>query len=97
VRVPPVLGVTTRSTVGAAPGARSPKSQVTVPFDCEQLPVDGVAETNVLPVGTGIVRREPYAVAAPVFVTVKWYVALPEPSSSTDGLAVAVAARFVCW
>jgi hypothetical protein len=76
VIVPGVLGaVTTISTVAVAPLGKMPKLHVTVLVP-EQLPVLGVAESNVTPAGRTSVRVTPLVVAGmagvPLFVTVKW-------------------------
>jgi len=77
VRVPDALAetVTTISTVAVAPLGKMPRSHTTVLVP-EQVPVLGVAETNVTPAGNASVRVTPLVVAgmagAPLFVTVKW-------------------------
>ena len=42
-----------------------PSAQVTVPLDWEQLPCDGVAESNVTPAGRLSVTCTPVASAGP--------------------------------
>jgi fluoride ion exporter CrcB/FEX len=76
VIVPGVLGaVTTISTVAVAPLGKMPRLHVTV-LVAEQVPLLGVAETNVTPAGRTSVRVTPLVVAGmagvPLFVTVKW-------------------------
>ncbi len=45
-------GVTLIETVALAPLSIVPREHVTVPDACEQLPWDGVAESNVTPAGS---------------------------------------------
>jgi hypothetical protein len=76
VIVPVALGaVTTISTVAVAPLGKMPSLHTTVLVP-EQVPVLGVAETNVTPAGSTSVRVTPLVVAGmagiPLFVTVKW-------------------------
>ena len=76
VSVPEALGaVTTISTVAVTPLGKMPRLHTTVLVP-EQVPVLGVAETNVTPAGKTSVRVTPLVVAGmagvPLFVTVKW-------------------------
>ena len=77
VSVPDALDatVTTISTVAVAPLGKMPRLHTTVLVP-EQVPVLGVAETNVTPAGNASVRVTPLVVAGiagvPLFVTVKW-------------------------
>jgi hypothetical protein len=67
--------VTTILTVALAPLGRIPRSHLTVLVP-EQLPMLGVAETNVTPDGKRSVTDTPLVVAGPVevplFVTTRW-------------------------
>ena len=76
VSVPEALGaVTTISTVAVTPLGKMPSLHTTVLVP-EQVPLLGVAETNVTPAGKTSVSVTPLVVAGmvgiPLFVTVKW-------------------------
>ena len=76
VIVPDTLGaVTTISTVAVAPLGKMPSLHTTMLVP-EQVPLLGVAETNVTPAGRTSLRVTPLVVAGmagvPLFVTVKW-------------------------
>ena len=53
------------STVALAPLASVPSAQVTVPLDSEQVPCEGVAESNVTPAGSVSVTVTPVALEGP--------------------------------
>ena len=56
-------------TVAEPPGASVPREHVTVAVP-EQDPVDGTADTRVVPAGTGSVTVTPSAASEPLFVAV---------------------------
>ena len=53
------------STVALAASASVPSAQVTVPLDSEQVPCEGVAESNVTPAGSVSVTVTPVALEGP--------------------------------
>ena len=67
---PSLWGRTAISTVALAPLAIVARSQVTVPLDCEQLPCEGVADSNVTPAGRLSVSSTPVAADGPEFSAV---------------------------
>lgn len=63
VMVPTERGVTTISTVAFDPARNAPRLQATVPPDGEQLPCDGLVESNV-PGGKRVGQRHPTGIAS---------------------------------
>ena len=70
VREPAAVGVTTRVTVADAPLANPPSEHVTLPPDGLQPPWLGVADTNVTPAGSTLVKSTPLAADGPALLTV---------------------------
>ena len=62
-------GVTWIWTLALAPFPIVPSGHVTVPADCEQVPCEGVAETNVTPAGSVSLTDTDGALEGPVFCT----------------------------
>ena len=61
----------TRIWMVAVPSSASvPSAQVTVPADCEQLPWEGVADSNVTPLGSVSVTVAPVASCGPALCAV---------------------------
>src|SRR6185436_4800541 len=71
---PGFCGLTLISTVALWPFVTVPREQVTVPLACEQVPCEGVAESNVTPEGRVSVTCTPVAVCGPVSTTSSAYV-----------------------
>ena len=71
VIVPGLCGLTLTSAVALPLAASAPRGQVTVPDACEQVPWDGVADTNTTPTGRVSVRTTAAAPEGPAFWTVR--------------------------
>ena len=67
VIVPVACGVTLIWTLALAPFAIVPSGHCDVPAACEQLPCEGVAETNVTPPGSVSLSDTPVAPEGPAF------------------------------
>src|ERR671934_238317 len=62
------------ATVALWPLAIVPSAHPTVPVDCEQVPCDGVAESNVTPAGRVSFTCTPVALDGPALAAVREYV-----------------------
>src|SRR5436190_13896252 len=72
IRVPaatPEPTCTTRVMVAGTPAATTPSEHVTVAVPAQD-PIDGVAETNVVPAGSGSLTLTFWASDGPLFMTV---------------------------
>jgi hypothetical protein len=68
VTVPWLCGRTWIWTLALPPFVTVPSAHVTVPLASEQLPCEGVAESNVTPPGRSSVTVTPGASCGPAFV-----------------------------
>ena len=84
VMVPATVGMTTSVPVAMLPGARFPRSKVTVPPDWLTVPTVVVADTKFTPPGNVSVIVTAVDVAVPMLVTVSVYVSVP-PRATGSG------------
>ena len=99
VMVPTAVGTTTMVLVAVPPGARSPRSKVTVLPDWLTVPAVVVAEMKDTPPGNVSVIVTAVDVAAPTLVTVSVYVTW-SPRVTGSGASFLVRTRAgtkVCW
>ena len=92
VIAPSFCGRTLTSTVAPWPFAIVPSAQVTVPLDCEQLPCEGVAESNVTPAGRLSVTCTLAALEGPALCAVSVYVSC-WPACTGSGASAFVSER----
>jgi hypothetical protein len=92
VIAPSTFGVMTTPTVAFAPAAIVPMLHVTVPAACEQLPADGVAETNETFAGSVSVIVTPWASDGPALLAVRVYETF-EPRATGSAASVFVSER----
>src|SRR5437899_569709 len=92
LRMPSLCGRTLMSTVALWPLATVPNAQLTVPVPREQLPCDGVAESNDTPAGRVSSTCTEAALDGPALSAISVYVSSC-PADTGSGESVFVSER----